>query len=82
MIVLSKGLVSEDLSKVKVLGAFLTATLQLILNVLRARESLRRKLTEFSGTYLTTYTLPPPIHPQLAYLRTVQSSPPQLLSMA
>lgn len=84
MIVLSKGLVSEDLSKVKVLGAFFSNS-YLTVNPKRVKgkgKSLRRKLTEFSGTYLTTYTLPPAHPPSISLPRTVQSSPPQLLSMA
>lgn len=63
-----KRLASEDLSKVKVLGAFFSNS-HLTVNPKRFKgkgESLRRKLTEFSGTYLTTYTLPPAHRPPLA----------------
>ena len=72
-----KGLASEDLSKVKGLGAFFSNS-HLTVNPKRVKgkgKSLRRKLTEFSGTYLTTYTLLPPIHPQLAHLE--RSNPPR-----
>ena len=79
-----KGLASEDLSKVKVRGAFFPNS-RLTVNPKRVKgkgKSLRRKLTELSGTYVTTYTLPPAHPPSISRPRTVQSSPPQLLSEA